>query len=112
MAERKTTSALAQSKLAQTRLRRGITQAELAEATGLRLRTIQELDRGELGNPGIRYLVMIAAALGVEMSEICEERWLQAFKLARHPLYDGEQTEPIEALPHQPGRFANTRELP
>jgi transcriptional regulator with XRE-family HTH domain len=49
----------------------------LAEATGISLRTIQRLERGEFDNPPLRYLVNCQLALGVErLEELLEEEWL------------------------------------
>jgi transcriptional regulator with XRE-family HTH domain len=63
------------TKLARIRLDRGIGQHELAWMTGLSIATYQRLERGSMGNPGIRYLVNCAIALGVELDEVIEDDW-------------------------------------
>lgn len=63
------------SALARIRVSRQVSQAELAEATGLSLRTIRRLERLELDNPPLRYLVNCATALGVELDQVIEDEW-------------------------------------
>jgi transcriptional regulator with XRE-family HTH domain len=55
---------------------RGLTQRELAERSGISLGTIRRLERGELSNPGIRYLTNIAIALDLDGPfDVCEAEW-------------------------------------
>jgi DNA-binding XRE family transcriptional regulator len=71
------TRSSARTRLAQARLAAEFKQAQLAEATGLSPKTIQKLDRGEIDNPPIRYLVGCAHVLGVELVDVCEPEWLR-----------------------------------
>lgn len=65
------------SALARVRVDRQVSQAELAVATGLSLRTIQRLERKEIDNPQLRYLVNCALALDVPLEEIIDGDWLE-----------------------------------
>ncbi len=67
----------AETRLARVRMARGVTQEELADAIGISVPTYRRLERGqgEKQNPGIRYLVNAALALGVELSLLLEEDW-------------------------------------
>lgn len=61
---------------ARVREARSVKQITLAHQTGISLRTIQRIEKGEIANPGIRTLAALAKALGVELAEICEPEWL------------------------------------
>jgi transcriptional regulator with XRE-family HTH domain len=61
--------------LARVRMARGLTQEELAEAIGISLPTYRRLERKDMDNPGIRYLVNAALALGVELDLLIEDEW-------------------------------------
>lgn len=63
------------TKLARLRISRDLRQDELAEMTGIRLRTLQRLEAGEMPNPPLRYLVNCAIALDVELEDVLEEDW-------------------------------------
>lgn len=66
-----------ESLLRRVRVSRRISQRELAEATGLSLRTIQRLEAvGHSDNPPLRYLVNCAMALDVPLEDILESEWL------------------------------------
>lgn len=95
------------TKIARARLDHGATQKELAEATGLSIRTIQELERGEIENPRIRNLVNIAAALGKNWIDLCEDEWLQPGKLNWYQATTPKDglSEPVNRLKKKPGRF-------
>lgn len=67
----------AATKLAAVRLRRGMTQREVANATGISYATYQRLERGELDNPPLRYLTNCALVLGVRLGDLVEDEWLQ-----------------------------------
>lgn len=67
----------ATTKLAAVRLRRGMTQREVADATGISYATYQRLERGELDNPPLRYLTNCALVLGVRLGDLIEDAWLQ-----------------------------------
>lgn len=65
----------ARSRLAQARIDKGVTQARLAEVTGLSIATIRRLDRGELNEPPVTYLINCARALEVALDDLLEDRW-------------------------------------
>lgn len=57
---------------------RGLSQRELASLTGIPLGTLRRLERGEIANPGIRYIAVIARALELEDIELLVEyEWWQ-----------------------------------
>ncbi len=63
-----------ETKLKQVRKAKGITQKELAEATGMSLRTVQHLEQGarDLNGAAALTVYAIAKALGVEMTELLD----------------------------------------
>jgi transcriptional regulator with XRE-family HTH domain len=64
-----------ETRLARVRMARGVTQEELADAIGISLPTYRRLERARNENPGIRYLVNAALALGVEVETLLEADW-------------------------------------
>jgi transcriptional regulator with XRE-family HTH domain len=64
-----------ETKLARVRMKRGVTQEELAEAIGISVVTYRRLERGRMDNPPLRYLQNAALALGVELDDLWEEQW-------------------------------------
>ena len=64
-----------ETKLAGLRVQRGITQKEMAEATGLSLSHYVRLEHGRIANPGIRHLANCAVVLGVRLDRILEDDW-------------------------------------
>ncbi len=64
------------TRLARLRVQRGLTQVRLAQLAGLSPRTLQAIERGELPNPGIRYLSNLALVLGAPLDAVCEDEWL------------------------------------
>lgn len=54
---------------------RGVSQPELAKATGVSVATIRRLESGRMDNPPLRYLVNCALALGVELDTLIEKPW-------------------------------------
>lgn len=76
MAGRHDPGTIPETKLAHVRMSRGVTQEELAEAVGISVPTYRLLERGQMPNPKLAYLVNCAIALGVEMDAIIEEEWL------------------------------------
>jgi transcriptional regulator with XRE-family HTH domain len=50
-----------------------LTQQDLAEMSGIGLRTIREIERGK-GNPGLETLNKIAVILGMEVRMVIKER--------------------------------------
>jgi transcriptional regulator with XRE-family HTH domain len=66
------------SRLAEWREKRGITQEELAVATGISTSTIRRLANPATlarANPPLRYLQNFALALGCDLDEIVEPEW-------------------------------------
>jgi transcriptional regulator with XRE-family HTH domain len=61
------------SKLAAWRVKRGVTQAEMAAATGIPLSTYWRLERRRLWNPPIRHLTNCAIVLGCELEDLIED---------------------------------------
>lgn len=63
------------TKLAEIRRWRGLTQEELAAATGVALTTIYKLESGKTQNPKVRHLRNLSIALGVPFDALLEEEW-------------------------------------
>lgn len=76
MGERRSNPSKKVTKLAEIRVRFGITQAELAQGSGVGLRALQEIERGDIRNPRVRYLINLAMTLGLDLEDICEDEWL------------------------------------
>ena len=64
-----------ETKLAAARVLRGMTQAEVAAATGIPLSTYWKLERDEIKNPGIRDLANCAIVLGCKLEELIDDGW-------------------------------------
>jgi len=64
------------TKLARKRAECNLTQRELARLTGIGLSQLQDLERGNRWNPGIRWLTNCALVLECSIEEICEDEWL------------------------------------
>jgi transcriptional regulator with XRE-family HTH domain len=65
-----------ETKLARLRVARGLSQAEMAELTGIPEGTYWKLERGRYPNPRIRHLVNCAIVLDVSLEELAEDDWL------------------------------------
>jgi transcriptional regulator with XRE-family HTH domain len=65
-----------QSKLAAWRVERNLTQRALSDLSGVSLRTLTRIERREVDNPPIRYLVNLAILLDCTLSDLIEEGWL------------------------------------
>jgi transcriptional regulator with XRE-family HTH domain len=65
------------TKLAARRLGTGLSQQRISELTGIPLRTIQRLERGNIDNPPIRYLVNLAEVLECRLIDVCEDDWIK-----------------------------------
>lgn len=63
------------SPLADIRIRRGVSQAALADAVGVSLKTIERLEAGRIRDPGIRLLSNCAIALNVKLEELIHPAW-------------------------------------
>jgi len=75
-----------ETKLADRRLRAGLTQAEMAELTGISLAHYRRLERGQMRNPPLRFLVNCALVLQAELLDIVEDEWLTWMPFdQRHP---------------------------
>jgi transcriptional regulator with XRE-family HTH domain len=56
----------------------GVSQADLAEVTGISQRNLSRLENGEMTNPPLRYLVNCALALGLDdWRVLVEPEWEQ-----------------------------------
>jgi transcriptional regulator with XRE-family HTH domain len=75
MPARRDQQSSARTRIAVARVRRGITQADLADALGLSLATYRKLEHGRMDNPPLRYLVNLGIALDVPFSALVEDRW-------------------------------------
>lgn len=65
------------TRLRRARLDRGLSQKELAELTGIPLRSLERLDRGEADDFSYRSVVNLCVALRCKASEIIEPDWFQ-----------------------------------
>jgi transcriptional regulator with XRE-family HTH domain len=65
------------TRLAAWRVRRGVTQDEMAKAIGISYSTYWRLERGRYKNPPIGYLVNCALALGCELGDILEDEQME-----------------------------------
>ena len=65
----------APTRLAVIRKRRGLTQEQLAQATGVPLTTIYKLESRQNDNPRVRHLRNLAIALDVPLDALLEEEW-------------------------------------
>ncbi len=65
------------TRLRRTRLERGLSQKELAELTGIPLRSLERLDRGEVDDFSYRSVFNLCVALHCKASEIIEPDWFQ-----------------------------------
>jgi transcriptional regulator with XRE-family HTH domain len=63
------------TRLAALRVKRGVTQADMAAAVGIALPTYRRLKRGRMPSPPLRYLTNCAVALGVDLEELIEDEW-------------------------------------
>ena len=66
------------TRLAEWREKRGVTQEELANATGISTSTIRRLENpADLAraNPSLRYLQNCALALGCKLNQLLEPEW-------------------------------------
>lgn len=66
----------AESKLARARLAAGLTQEQVARATGIHPTTYWRLERRRIPNPPVGYLAACARVLAVPLAELIEDEWL------------------------------------
>jgi len=64
------------SKLSRIRVERNFSQRQLAIYSGVSLRTLRRLERREVDNPPLRYLVNLSLVLRCELSDLIEDEWL------------------------------------
>lgn len=75
MSARKDQQTVVRSRLAVARVAAGVTQAEAAERIGIGLATYRRLERGQVENPPLRYLVNAAIMFGVDVDDVIDDRW-------------------------------------
>lgn len=63
------------TKLAELRIERGLTQAQLAGSVGIPIASYRRLERDEMRDPGIRTLANLAIALHVDLENLIEDHW-------------------------------------
>ena len=68
-------TATATTKLAALRVEKGVTQQEMADATGISTATYWRLEHGHIEDPPIRLLNNCALALGVRVEKLIEDEW-------------------------------------
>lgn len=64
-----------ETKLAAWRVKRGMTQQELADAVGLPLSTYRLYERGKMADPGVITLNRLAYVLGCKLADLVEDSW-------------------------------------
>src|SRR3569623_2752912 len=52
-------------------------QKKVSDLSGIPVRTIQRLERGDMDNPPIRYLVNLAEVYDCSLEDVCEESWIE-----------------------------------
>lgn len=88
------------SRLSRARLRAGVTQAELAEAVGVSVKTIHQLEKHwPKKEPGIRLLYNLSVALDVPLLTLCDPSWLAWNNL------NGKKPEPPGKNFRKPGKL-------
>jgi len=65
----------ADTRIAEWRVKRGLTQQEAADAVGLSLNGYWKYERGHIDNPGIRQLANLAIVFGCELEDLIEDDW-------------------------------------
>jgi transcriptional regulator with XRE-family HTH domain len=77
MAPASPSRSLQRTRLAAAGVRPGVSQEELSALTGIPLRTVQRLDRGEVASPRLSQLANCALVLGVDVDALIEDEWRQ-----------------------------------
>jgi transcriptional regulator with XRE-family HTH domain len=70
------------TRIARLRVERKVSQERLAHATGISVSTLARLERGQVDNPPLRYLVNIAIALDVPLDQVVEDAWREWLPIA------------------------------
>lgn len=65
----------ARTPLARMRLKRGVTQKQMWEATGISRSAYMRMERGTHPNPPIRYVANCAIALGCDIEDLIQDEW-------------------------------------
>lgn len=66
------------TKLASARLERSLTQMQVAYFAGIALSSYRRLERGQISNPPLRWLVNLQHVLVLEdVRELIEDEWLE-----------------------------------
>jgi XRE family transcriptional regulator, master regulator for biofilm formation len=71
-------------KIKRMRIKRGLTQMQLSQLSGLSQAYINELENGRKSNPSIIVLDKLAAALQVQISDILEDEGSSIAEIARN----------------------------
>jgi transcriptional regulator with XRE-family HTH domain len=64
-----------ETRVAAMRLLRNLTQTQLAERSGIPLRTLQRVERGEVADPSVRVILALADVLSCTVEELAEPAW-------------------------------------
>lgn len=67
----------AETRIAEWRVKRGLTQQETADAVGLSLNGYWKYEHGQIYNPGVRQLANLAIIFGCELEDLIEDDWRQ-----------------------------------
>jgi Helix-turn-helix. len=87
VAPRKDQQSRLRTKLARERVKKGVTQEELARATGVSMRTVVRMEGDLIHSPCLAWYVNAATALGVRLEDVIEERHLHWIPLDADGLY-------------------------
>lgn len=91
-------------KIKELRIKRGLTQEELAERTNLSVRTIQRIESGDV-DPRTYTLNLLAEALDVELETLTSEK-AQSIQYKQTPMMSEAEKTKWLALLHISGLFA------
>lgn len=80
MGQRRGVQTKVETPLAEQRVARGMSQEQVAAATGISLSTYRRMERGKLDNPPIGYLINCAHVLGCKVFELVEPRHRKWFE--------------------------------
>lgn len=73
-----------ETKLAAWRVKRGMTQPELARAIGMSLSSYYRLERGIMRNPPLGYLANASIVLGCKLEKLIEDEWREWYGHRKH----------------------------
>lgn len=107
MPARKDQQAQGDSPLAQLRISRGVTQAELAEVVGLSVTTLARLEHDRVKNPPLGWYMNCAIALDAELHDVLGDEqlvWKKYSSAASAPPPEGwiDAARERRGLPPQP----------